>query len=187
MRPFGFAVAICFVSTLHLGCTPSPSSSTPEQSSSQSEPNGNELLSVAKDGDSTSNNIGIATFPTPNGWLPNRSGGNTAVIFVRKDAQSGNLDEMISIDIGTPSSDGAKESADGLAKKFGGIVSELPFTVDGEVAYKVSVPPNYAQLMPRECIVAHHNNKVCFIFGGSKSKNAIWPTISEIAQSWRWN
>ena len=151
------------------------------------EPQGNEMLSVTKDEGRALNNIGIATIPTPTGWSPNRSGGNTAVIFLRTDADQKSPDEMISIDIGTPSSESAKGSADGLAKKFGGEVADLSFTVDGEIAYKVSIPPNHEQMMPRECVVTHHNNKVCFIFGGSKSRNDIWPTVSEIAESLEWN
>ena len=187
MKSFCFAFAACLISALHLGCNQSPSSTPPERASTLPAAKGNELLTVAKDGDSNSNNIGIATFPTPSGWLPNRSGGNTAVVFLRNGAQQASPDEMISIDIGTPSSEGVKESADSLAIKFGGVVSELPFTIDGEVAYKVTVPPNYEQLLPRECIVSHHNDKACFIFGGSKSKEEIWPTVLEIAKSWRWN
>lgn len=145
------------------------------------------MLSVTMEEDRTLNDINIATIPTPTGWSPNRSGGNTAVIFLREDADRKNPDEMISIDVGTPTYDGVKASADALAESFGGAVSELSFTVDGESAYRVSIPPNYEQMMPRECVVVHHNSKVCFIFGGSKSQSDIWPTVLEIAKSLDWN
>lgn len=151
------------------------------------EPTGNGMLSVSQDTESSLNDIGIAAIPTPAGWLPNRSGGNTAVIFLRKDATPNNPEEMISIDIGAPSSDNVKQSADSLAKKFGGQVADLSFTIDGETAYKVSVPPNHEQLTPRECVVTHHNNQVCIVFGASKSQNDIWPTVLTIAESLKWN
>jgi hypothetical protein len=97
------------------------------------------------------------------------------------------LEEMISIDVGKPASNDVKGSADGLAAKFGGTTSKLPYNVDGVEAYRVSIPPNYESMMPRECIVIHHEQKVCFLFGGSKSKSEIWPIVEEIAKSWRWN
>lgn len=145
------------------------------------------MLSVSKEEGRELNDIGIATIPTPVGWSPNRSGGKTAAIFSRKGADPKNLDEMISIDIGTATTESAKGSADGLAKKFGGEVAELPFAIDGEIAFKVSIAPDYEQMRPRECIVTHHNSKVCFIFGASKTKDDIWPAVSEIAKSFKWN
>lgn len=94
---------------------------------------------------------------------------------------------MISIDVGKPVFPEVKGSADGLAAKFGGSVSKLPYTVDGADAYRVSIPPNYESMMPRECIVVHHNQRACFLFGGSKSHADIWPTVEAIARSLRWN
>jgi hypothetical protein len=172
MRPHFLVSAACLVLSLLSGCK---------------EPEGKQIPSISKDEGRQSNDIGIATIPTPMGWLPNRSGGNTAIIFLREQADQKNPDEMISIDVGTPSFKEVKESADGLAKKFGGAVSDLPFKIDGEVAYQVSIPPNYEQVMPRECVVVHHNDKVCFIFGASKSQSDIRPTILEIAKSMEWN
>lgn len=133
------------------------------------------------------NDIGIATLPTPAGWLPNRSNGNTALIFVRVNASQTQPDEMISIDLGKASAATAKESAEALAKKFGGTVSDFTAGLDGETAFRVSVPPNYKQLMPRECLVAHRADQVCFVFGGSKSKADIWPVLLGIAETWEWN
>ena len=147
----------------------------------------NGALSVTKTGDHLAIDIGIASFPTPKGWMPNRSDGNTVVILIRKGADPAALEEMISIDVGVPVSPDAKGTADALAKGFGGTVSELPYTVDGVDAYRVSIPDNYESMMPRECIVVHHNQKVCFLFGGSKSRKDIWPTVDEIAKSWSWN
>ena len=151
------------------------------------QPNDNGALSVTKTGDQLVNDIGIASFTTPEGWMSNRSDGNTAAILTRKDANPAALEEMISIDVGKPAAPDVKGSADGLAKKFGGTVSELPYDVDGADAYRVSIPANYESMMPRECIVVHHNQKVCFLFGGSKSRSDIWSTVDEIAKSWSWN
>jgi len=151
------------------------------------QPNENGALSVTKTERHLVNDIGIASFTTPEGWTPNRSDGNTAAILTRNGANPTALEEMISIDVGKPTSPDVKGSADGLAKKFGGTVFELPYAVDGADAYRVSIPPNYESMLPRECIVVHHNQKVCFLFGGSKSRSNIWPTVDEIARSWNWN
>ncbi len=151
-----------------------------------SDPKGNEMLKVEQSEGVIVNDVGDGRFPTPTGWTPNRSGGNTAVILTRVDANPQGREEMISIDIGTPKSPDVKASADGFAGKFSGSVTPLPFAVDGEQAYRISIPANYEQLMPRECIVVHHAGKVCFLIGGSKSKVDIWPTLEEIAESWTW-
>ena len=151
-----------------------------------SDPKGNEILTVEQSEGVIVNDVGEARFPTPAGWAPNRSDGNTAVILTRVDANPQDRDEMISIDIGTPVSPDTKASAEGFAGKFSGSVTPLPFAVDGEQAYRVSIPANYEQLMPRECIVVHHAGKVCFLIGGSKSKADIWPTLKEVAESWTW-
>jgi len=150
------------------------------------EPKGNEKLAVRSKAGVLTNDVGIATFPTPDGWTPNRSSGNTAVILTRIGANRQNLDEMISIDIGQPASPDSEQSAKSLAAKFSGTVTPLSFPVDGETGYRVSIPPNYEKLMPRECIVVHRGGQVCFLFGGSKSRAEIWPTLSAIAQSWKW-
>ncbi|MFN3194075.1 MAG: hypothetical protein ACE361_26440 [Aureliella sp.] len=157
---------------LYLGC---------EQS------NDNGALTVTKTGEQWVNDIGIASFPTPLGWMPNRSDGNTVIILTRQGADPETLEEMISIDVGKPVSSEVEGSADGLADKFGGTVSKLPYTVDGSEAYRVSIPPTFDSLMPRECIVIHHNQRVCFLFGGSKAQADLWPTVEAIAKSWQWN
>lgn len=145
------------------------------------------MRTVSKKGDQISNDIGIATFPTPAGWTSNRSDRSTSVVFLRT-GHGSKPKEMISIDVGTPAAaGGARGSADALAKKFGGSVSELEFTIDEEQAFKVSVPQNLKQLAPRECVVTERNGKVCMIIGASMSQNEVWPTVSEIAMALRWN
>lgn len=151
-----------------------------------SEPKGNQKLTVEKTDDVLMNDIVIATFPTPEGWTPNRSGGNTAVILTPVDANPENPEEMISVDVGKPVSPEVEASAKGLAAKFSGTVTPLPSQIDGEPAYRVSVPPSYEQIMPRECIVVHHAGQVCFLFGASKTTADIWPALSAVAQSWKW-
>ena len=150
-------------------------------------PKDNQKLTVNQSGGVITNDVGIAKFATPKGWTPNRSDGNTAVILTRVNANLQNPDEMISIDVGAPVAADAKASADGFANKFSGSVSPLPFAVDGAEAYRVSIPANYEQMLPRECIVVHHGGKLCFLIGGSKSQADIWPALTEIAKSWTWN
>lgn len=133
------------------------------------------------------NDVGVASFPTPTGWRPNRSNGNTAIILTRENADGQPPNEMFSIDIGKPLTNSVEESAKGIAEKFNGTVTAFADGLDGETAFRVSVPPNYDTLMPRECIVAHHDDKVCFIFAGSKSKTDIWPAMLELTRSWKWN
>ncbi len=150
------------------------------------EPKGNRKLSVEQADGVLINDVRIATFPTPDGWIPNRSGGNTAVILTRIGANRQNPDEVISIDIGKPVSPDVIASANALAAKFSGTATPLSFEVDGEPAYRVSIPPNYEKIMPRECIVVHHADQVCFLFGGSKSTADIWPVLCVVAESWNW-
>lgn len=132
------------------------------------------------------NDIGIATFPTPEGWTPNSSDGNTAMILTRVGADPQALEEMISIDIGKAASPDAQATANALAAKFSGTVTSLPFQVDGEMAYRISIPPNHEQLMPRECVVVHRGDHACILFGGSKATADIWTPLSAVVQSWSW-
>ena len=150
------------------------------------EPRGNQKLAVTEADGILIVDVGIATFSTPEGWTPNRSDGNTVVILTRVGANRQNPEDMISIDIGKPVSPDAQASANGLAANFAGTVTPLSFQVDGEPAYRVSIPPDYEQLMPRECIVIHHRGQVCFLFGGSRSTADIWAPLSAVAQSWNW-
>ncbi|MFT7629008.1 MAG: hypothetical protein ACI87E_000004 [Mariniblastus sp.] len=150
-------------------------------------PEGNGALEVKKVEGQLINDIGIASFPTPTGWLPNRSGGLTSVILTREGTDPKTVEDMISIDVGEPLSERVQDSANALAKKFGGTTAKLPYLIDGAEAYRVSIPPNYEQLMPRECIAVHHGEHLCFLLGASKSNTEIWPVVEEIAQSWSWN
>lgn len=151
-----------------------------------SEPDETTLVGGDKQSETETYDIGIAHFVVPEGWAPNRSDGNTAVILTRETADRSNLSEMISIDIGIPASATAEESAIGFSDKFSGTVETLDQDLDGETAFRVSIPATYSELLPRECIVAHHNGKVCFLIAGSNAKDEIWPVLSDIADSWEW-
>lgn len=166
------ATLVIIMLAFHVGCE-------------QSKDNG--ALTVSKAEGQVVNDVGLASFSTPVGWMSNRSDGNTVAILTRKGADPTALEEMISIDIGKPLLSDVKDSADSLALEFGGTVSKLPYNVDGAEAYRVSIPPNYESMMPRECIVVQYNQKLCFLFGGSKCQADIWPTVEEVAKSWRWN
>lgn len=121
------------------------------------------------------------------GWSVNRSDGNTVAILTRDNMNRQDPAELISIDVGEAILPAAKDSAERFAEKFSGTVAPLDFSIDGEPAFRVSIPPTYEQVAPRECIAVHHNGQVCFLIGGSKAQAEIWPTLKEIAQSWKWN
>jgi len=91
------------------------------------EPEGNGALTVGKSGSQLVNDIGIASFAMPDGWMSNRSNGNSVAVLTRKEANPAALEEMISIDAGKPASIDVKNSADALANKFGGSASKLPY------------------------------------------------------------
>ena len=78
------------------------------------QPNENGALSVTKTERHLVNDIGIASFTTPEGWTPNRSDGNTAAILTRNGANPTALEEMISIDVGKPTSPDVKGSETAL-------------------------------------------------------------------------
>jgi len=50
------------------------------------EPKSNEMLTVEKADGIMINDVGVAKFPTPSGWSPNRSSHDTAVVLLRSDA-----------------------------------------------------------------------------------------------------
>jgi len=52
--------------------------------------------------------VEFATFKTPKGWRPNRSGKETFAILTRADESYPNVTQMISIDIGKPRVPNAK-------------------------------------------------------------------------------
>jgi hypothetical protein len=150
------------------------------------EPRGNDKLSVVTEDERIVNDIGFARLPTPDGWTPNRSGGATSVVFIREDANRAKPEEVISIESGKPIESSVRASADAFAAKFAGSVAELPFDIDGESAFRVVIPQKLDQLFPRQCIVVHHGDKVCFVIGASKSENEIGPVLDGIAKSWKW-
>jgi hypothetical protein len=83
-------------------------------------------LVVRKDPENPSRfvcNIKYATFTTPKGWRPNRSGGNAYVILTRSDETYPGVSAMISIDIGKPVEKTAKETAEAFAKLVYGLVT----------------------------------------------------------------
>lgn len=133
------------------------------------------------------NNIGIASIATPDGWAPNRSDGKTVLVLMRSGANRQAPSELISFDVGSAIAPDAAGTANGLAAKFGGTASELPFKIDGADAYRVSIPPNYEKLMPRECLVVHAGDQACIVFGASKEQADPWPTLEGIAKAWKWN
>ena len=176
-----FSITILYASMFFVGCqrtdvTPAKQQPGPD----------NGMLTVRNQDGVLVNDIGIATFATPQGWQPLRSDGSTAIIIGRPNATPANSEEMITIDVGAPIENTVQKSAIAVASKFSGRSSKMDLVIDGEEAYQVVIPPDYKKLKPRHCIVVHHGDRVLYIFGGSKSTNDIWSPVMEIARSLKW-
>ena len=79
-----------------------------------------------------------------------------------------------------------KKLAEAFGRKFSGSVSPNSIMVDGVKAYRVSIPANFTELKPRECVVVQKAGKACLIIGGSMLENDIWTPMDEILKTWHW-
>jgi hypothetical protein len=169
---FVLTFAVTFAITFVIGCGPASSTGP---------------LNVNSVDGQQMNDFGVASIPTPAGWEPNRSDGNTVLILTRSGANRQAPEEMISFDVGRALVADAEGTARSLAAKFGGTIKKLAFKIDGSDAYRVSIPPSYDRLMPRECLVVHSADKACIVFGASKKQADLWPTLEGISKAWKWN
>ena len=150
----------------------------------------NDRLIVRKDPDNPSRficDVKYATFRTPKGWQANRSGGNTYAILSRKGETYPKLSQMISIDIGKPVEQTAKETAEAFAKKWGGSVAKTIIKIDGINAYRVIIPPGNKTLRPTNCIIALRNGHVFLLIGGASKKGNLGGVLDELVGTWKWN
>ena len=130
--------------------------------------------------------VKYATFTTPKGWQPNRSGGNTYAILTRSNEVYPKLSEMISIDIGKPVKQTAKETAAAFAKRWNGQVAETKVKIDGEEGYRVLIPLDHKTLRPTDCIVTMRNGRVFLLIGGTRKNEELGKVMDELVASWKW-
>lgn len=130
--------------------------------------------------------IKYATFTTPEGWEPNRSGGNTYAALSSSSETSPDLTKLISIDVGKPAKPTAKQMAIAFAKQWKGQVAQDPLKLDGEEAYRVTIPPDNKTLRPAECIIAIQGGRAFLLIGGAKQEGALGKAMDELVDSWKW-
>jgi hypothetical protein len=130
--------------------------------------------------------VKYATFQTPAGWRPNRSGGNTYAILSRTDESYPNLTQMISIDVGKPVEPTAKAMANAFAKKWNGRVAELSLTIDGVEGFRVTIPPDKKTVQPTDCMVTVREGRAFLLIGGAKEGGDVSRALDEVLASWRW-
>ena len=131
--------------------------------------------------------VTYATFETPKGWVPNRSGKNTYAILSRANETYPYLTRMISIDIGKPVEPTTKAVAEAFANKWRkGQVEVLSLQIDGEVAFRVTVPPNNNTMQPVDCVIAMRDGVVFMLIGGAKANGDVSDALDEVVASWKW-
>ena len=111
--------------------------------------------------------VTYATFRTPKGWSPNRSGGNTYAILSRV-GESYPFTQMISIDIGKPVAPTTEATANAFAKKWNGQVAPISSKIDGETAFRVNIPPDHKTVRPIDCIIAIRDGRLFMLIGGAR-------------------
>ena len=134
------------------------------------------------------NNIGIATFRTPDGWTANRVREGYSVISIyRENGNRNDPSEKITIEVGSPLDSSVKNSAKVYAQSHSGKYSKHSSDVAGKPAFRVKIKGDSGKLGPRDCIVAHHAGKVCYIIANSKSDQDLLPVLEKIVSTWKWN
>ncbi len=146
-------------------------------------------LAVTKDPSDASRflcDVTFATFRTPKGWAPNSSDGTTCAILSRSDEVYPNLSRMITIDIGKSVDPTAKVSADAFAAEWGGRVEDASLTVDGETAFRVTIPPDKRTVRPIDAVVMSKDGQLFMIIGGAMETGDVNAAIDDIVASWKW-
>jgi hypothetical protein len=132
--------------------------------------------------------LGVATLSVPIGWEWRKSNGSgfggVLVPYGTKNADQ--AERLIQIHVGEKRLD-LDESANSLAKKFDGSVSELPFQVDGERALRISFKPTDGELLPREGLgVVRKSTNLLFLSASPEADERLWPNLQEIAMTLKW-
>ncbi len=130
--------------------------------------------------------VQFATFRTPKDWTPNRSDGTTYAILTRSNETYPNLSQMISIDIGMPVDPTARASADGFAADWRGRVEDASLTLDGEMAFRVTIPPDNKTVRPIDAVVTMKDGRLFMVIGGARETGDVNAAIDEIVASWKW-
>lgn len=130
--------------------------------------------------------VKYATFTTPKGWQPNRSGGNTYAILLRSNETYPKVTQMISIDIFKPVEPTAKELAVAFAKRWNGRLGESSVKIDGEKGYRVTIPSDNKTMHPVDCIVAIKDARAFMLIGGAKENGDLGKALDDLVASWKW-
>ncbi len=149
----------------------------------------NDRLVVTRDPSDASRfvcDVKFATFRTPKGWTPNRSDGTAYAILSRSNETYPNLSQMVSIEIGTPVDPTARGSAEGFAADWRGRVEDASLTLDGETAFRVTIPPDNKTVRPVDCVAAMKSGRLFLIIGGARETGDVNAAIDDIVASWKW-
>jgi hypothetical protein len=133
--------------------------------------------------------IKFATFTTPIGWRPNRSGGKTYAVLTLSSENYPELSQKIMIDIGKSIEPTAKGLAKAFAKEWKGEVSSESVDLDGEQGYRVTIPADPKTLSPTDCIVVVKDMRGFLLMGGAtdtKAASKLPKVMDELVASWKW-
>lgn len=168
------------------GCSKGPDAKI--ENSVSSDPAENERI----DTDQSENNflvdIGVATLHVPNDWRWVKSSKEEhGGILLPEGTQTPELAErLIQVHVGSKQLS-LNESANELAKQFDGTVMELPFTLDGERALRISFAPRDGELLPAEGVgVVRDSINILFLAASRNDDARTWPSLHQIATTLKW-
>jgi hypothetical protein len=131
---------------------------------------------------------GVSLVP-PEGWTEQvRDKPKTIARWALPGGRPNEVKAMIMVEDGVPQKAGATaaEAVEGLAKAWGGIVSDTPTTLDGVPAVRVTAPPRSPRLSPVEAIAALHRGRIYLIMGGVAGGASCAAEVEALRSSWKW-
>lgn len=132
--------------------------------------------------------LGVATMTVPPEWQWIQSGGSGfgGILVPRGTKNPNQTPRLIQVHVGEKQLD-LDESANSLAKKFAGSVSELPFQIDGERALRIAFKPEEGQMLPHEGLgVVRGSMNLLFLSASKETDESIWPKLQEIVTTLKW-
>ncbi|MDZ7619970.1 MAG: hypothetical protein U1E05_23465, partial [Patescibacteria group bacterium] len=63
---------------------------------------------------------------------------------------------------------------------------DASLSVDGEMAFRVTCPPDNETVRPIDCVVMMKEGRMFMLIGGARETGELNAAIDEIAASWKW-
>lgn len=130
-----------------------------------------------------------AFFTVPKNWKPNLAGGpnkSAVILTFGAETKEEDLTARIDIGIGISKAPTSKDLAETWAKEWAGVVEKETVQLDGEEAYRVTIPAD-GTLKPTEAILLVKDKRGFMLMGGAKEPSkALSEALEEIRKTWKW-